>query len=142
MGLGASDTPSVIDDLFEVLRSEDFEVVEDQRGGMGGLRVVLRGPVLGVETSPDAEVEIVADRGRWTVALRFVGMSRFIDPRVWAAHLDGREIGEPDVAEQARFVGSRLVDAASAINADAELESKLVRLGEEHMRRRLGFSAE
>jgi hypothetical protein len=142
MRLGLPDTPSVVDDLYAVLRSEGFEVVEDRRGGMGGLQMTLRGRVPGAEASSEAEVEIAADRGNWTVALRFAGMSRFFDPRVWAAHLDGSEIGEPDVAEQARFVGSRLVDAAGAVEADAGLESELIRLGEEYMRRRLGFSSE
>jgi hypothetical protein len=142
MRLDFPDTPSVVDDLYAVLKSEGFDLVEEQRGGMGGLRVVLRGPVRSADASLDAEVEITADRGNWTVALKFSGMSRFIDPRAWAAHLDGSEIGEPSVSEQARFVATRLVDAADALRADPSLEAALVRIGEEHMRRRLGFSRE
>src|SRR5260221_9962333 len=112
MTLGIPDTPSIVDGLHELLLAEGLKVVDDQRGGMGGLLLTLRGPVPDSGDHPVAEIQIAADRGQWTVALRFEGMSRFIDPRVWAAHLDSVAIGEPDVGQQASFVAKRLVDAA------------------------------
>lgn len=133
------DTPSVVDDLYTLLQSEGFEVVEDRRGGIGGLQVILRGPEMEPAGGPRAEAQISVDRGHWTIGLRFTGMSRFIDPRVWAAHLDGGEIGPPDVEEQARFVAGRLLEAGHAVRADADIETKLVRMGEHHMRSRLGL---
>jgi len=139
MSLGVRNTPSVVDDLYALLRSEGFGVVDDRRGGMGGLIVTLDRPVLGSAEYPRAQVQIAADRGQWTVALKFAGMSRFIDPRVWVAHLDAAPIGEPDVGQQAAFVGERLVEAAEAVKANPAIESLLVRLGQDHMRRRLGL---
>ena len=141
MGLGMADIPSVVDDLYATLLAEGFEVVEERRGGMGAVLVRLRGRVPGSITHPAADVQISADRGQWTVALRFNGMSRFIDPRVWAAYLDAAPIDEPDVGQQAGFVATRLVDAAEAVHADPGLEAELVRMGEEYMRRQLGLSA-
>lgn len=136
-----ADTPSVIDDLYDSLLAEGFEVVEDRRGGMAALHVVLIGPVPGAASYPSAAVQISADRGHWTLALRFNGMSQFIDPRVWAAYLDDGAIDEPDVGQQAGFVATRLVEAAEAVKYDPALEPKLVRMGEEHMRRQLGLAS-
>ena len=136
MHLGMPDTPSVVDELYGLLVSEGFEVVEDRRGGMGGMRVTLNGTVLGSADCPRAQVQISADRGRWTVALKFENMSRSIDPRVWAAYLDSLPIEEPDVSQQATFIGERLVEAAEAVTANPDIEFTLVRLGEDHMRRR------
>jgi hypothetical protein len=69
-----------------------------------------------------------------------LGDVSFIDPRVWAAHLDASAIGESDVGLQATFVANRIIDAAAAFDADPGLEAKLLRLGEDYMRRRLGKS--
>lgn len=141
MGLGMADTPSVVDDLYATLLAQGFEVVEERRGGTGAVLVTLRGPLAGSIRHPSADVQISADRGQWTVALRFNGMSRFIDPRIWVAYLDDAAIDEPDVGQQAGLIATRLVDAAEAVHADPGLEAQLVRLGEEYMRRQLGLSA-
>jgi hypothetical protein len=138
MPLGMPDTPAVLDDLYGVLLAEGFEVVENRRGGIGGLQVTLRGP-MDSAGMPQSEVQISADCGHWTVGLRFAGMTRFIDPRVWTAYLDGTPIAEPDVSDQARFVGTRLSDAASVAAINRDIESELVQLGEDYMRRRLGM---
>ncbi|MGI8808356.1 MAG: hypothetical protein ACR2KK_11025 [Acidimicrobiales bacterium] len=103
---------------------------------MGGLEVTLDGPVPGSADYPRAQVRISADSGHWMLALRCTGMSCFIDPRIWVAHLDAAPIGEPDVGRQAAFVGERLVEAAEAVAADSSIESTLVRVGQDHVRRR------
>lgn len=138
MSLGMSDTPSIVDDLYDLLLSEGFVVIEDVRGDMGGLLLTIKGPVSDADRS-EAEIQISADRGHWAIGLRFEGMSRFIDPRVWAAYLNQTPIGEPDVDRQASFVAERLADASKALKANPDLEGNLVRLGEDHMRRRLGM---
>lgn len=138
MFLDLPDAPPTVSSLCADLLLSGYQVVGDRRGGMGGVEIVLRSPPPTPPGQVSAEVQIAADRGRWTVGLRFDEMSRFIDPRVWAAHIDGGDIGPPDVDLQTRFVATRLADAAQAVRTESDIEVKLMRRGEDHMRHHLG----
>jgi hypothetical protein len=125
-GLGLSDTPSELDGLFQFLSARQFVVVEDRREDGAG-RVVLRGRVEGSARGDEAEVQIWAERSRWSIGLRLDGMPDFVDARLWMAHLDGIPVEGCALSDQAAFVASRLVDAASAVASDPELEAALRR---------------
>jgi hypothetical protein len=133
-GLGLPDTPSAVDGLFHFLSDRQFVVVEDQRDD-GGRRVVLRGPVEESAAGDEVEVRIWAEQCRWSIGLRLDGMPDFVDARLWMAHLDGTPVEDCALSDQATFVASRLVDAATAAARDPELEATLLRLGQEHGRR-------
>jgi hypothetical protein len=61
-------------------------------------------------------------------------MSRYIAVQVWAAYIDNVSVSAPDVDQLAEFVENRLNDADMAYISNPELESNLVRIGEEYMR--------
>lgn len=126
------DAPVPVAELLRQLGAAGFDTVADQRGGMGGAEIVLRGTV------PDpVEVTVSGDRGHWAVQVRVAGMSRGIVPAVWEAYLDGHEVTELDLDRQAAFVRDRLPDAAAAVRADPGIEATLVQLGRDYMRRLL-----
>ena len=100
---------------------------------MGGVSLTLTGRS---GPGPAAWIEISGDRGQWVIKLRFDGMSRYIATQSWAAYLDSVGISEPDIERQATFVESRLNDAVLAYMANPDIESDLVRLGEDYMRRK------
>lgn len=127
------DFPAAIQQLYVWLVGHGFTVVSDRRGGMGGVLLTLTGRS---GPGPAAWIEISGDRGQWVIKLRFDGMSRYIATQSWAAYLDSVGISEPDIEHQATFVESRLNEAALAYMANPDIESDLVRLGEEYMRRK------
>jgi hypothetical protein len=78
--------PDAIQQLYSWLLEHGFQVVSDERGGMGGVLLTLTGR-LGLGTA--AWIEISADRGHWAIKLRFGrAMSRYIAVQVWAAYID------------------------------------------------------
>jgi hypothetical protein len=133
-GLGLPDTPSAVDGLFHFLSARGFVVVEDRRED-GGRRLVLAGTVEGLARGDEVQVQISAEQNRWFIGLRLAGMADFVDARLWMAHLDGTPVEDCALSGQATFVASRLVDVATAAAGDPELESTLLRLGQEHNRR-------
>jgi hypothetical protein len=135
MSIGAS-APVSVEDLYEYLLEQDFLVAGDRRGGMGGVLLTLTGEVPGVAGGLEVWVQISGDRGHWAIALRLAGMSIFVDPQIWAANIDGMEVGDVDVSLQAAFVKERLVEASEALRANPRIELALVRAGEEYMRRK------
>jgi hypothetical protein len=130
-GLGLPDTPSELDGLFRFLSARQFVVVEDGPEE-DGRRVVLRGPVEGSARGDEAEVQIWAEQSRWSIGLRLDGMPDFVDARLWMAYLDGTPVEDCALSDQAKFVASRLVDAASAAVGDPGLVAALLRLGRQH----------
>src|SRR5882757_8859590 len=76
--------PSSIDALIDHLASAGFRLIDEDRGGMGGVRLIYRGNTDGLS----ALVEITADRGQWQATLKFDGMRKAVLPEVWTAYLD------------------------------------------------------
>jgi hypothetical protein len=128
------DAPAPVTELLEQLGAAGFRTAADERGGMGGARIVLRGAV------PDpVEVTVSGDRGQWAIQVRVAGMSRGIVPAAWEAYLDGHEVTDRDLDldHQAAFVRTRLPEAVAAARTDPTLEATLLRLGTDYMRRLL-----
>ena len=124
---------------FELER-RDFAEAEEAEGGMGGHHLVLVGKA---GTPPGSvTVDLSGDRGHYALQISAGSMTRLIDSRVWQAWLDASPISSPDIVSQVAFVVGRLDELADAANADEEIEGRLVRLGENHMRRLLGMDAE
>jgi hypothetical protein len=132
-GLEFPDTPTVINDLVDLLVARGFERQITRTGGMGGFYTVLRGPTLN-GSGPDAEVEITADRGEWTIGLKMIGMARFIDLSVWNSYLHGSAISDLDLVSEARFVAGALDEAARAVAEHGEVEGELRALDREYVR--------
>jgi hypothetical protein len=89
---------------------------------------VLQGPVRDGRQWLEAFVRISVERGSWSIAVRFEGMSRWIPAGSWRTYLDGVAPAEPDLDGQASFVRYRLSEAAGAIGAAPQAERELVRL--------------
>jgi hypothetical protein len=100
---------------------------------MGGVLLTMTGHS---GPGPVAWVEMSGDRGHWAIGLRFDGMSRSIPVPSWAAYLHSAEVRDGSAERQAAFLESRLDDAALAYLANPLVESQLVSLGEEYMRRK------
>ena len=91
-------------------------------------RLGLQGPVRDGRQWLEAFVRISVERGSWSIAVRFEGMSRWIPAGSWRTYLDGVAPAEPDLDGQASFVRYRLSEAAGAIGAAPQAERELVRL--------------
>ncbi|HET9899289.1 MAG TPA: hypothetical protein VFQ44_30555 [Streptosporangiaceae bacterium] len=128
--------PDAVNDLCQLLLRRSFKVRGYVRGGTGAMQLTLEGPVPGYPDGPTAWIQILADRGQPAMGLRLSDMAEYIDPQVWAAHIDGTVIGDPDFESQASFVRNRMPDAAAALRADAQIEEALVRAGRKYLRRR------
>jgi len=135
-GAIGGNSPPEIEDLFRFLTMAGFVKRSDRRGGMGGVLVILEGPAPGAEGPHTAWVEMLGDRGTWSVRLRMAGMSEFIHLMAWQAKLDGTPIREMNIAEQVEFVKARLQDVATAVRNDPAIETALVQLGSQFMRQK------
>lgn len=120
--------PASIGALIDYLTSSGLRLVHEDRGGMGGVLLVYEGTVDGLPAS----VEITADRGQWQALLKFDGMRTSVLPEVWAAYLDGTDVYDMTVDDQARFIRERLGDAAAAFRKDPESGRKLTEIGRAH----------
>lgn len=129
--MSVTDLPPPVAELLGQLGAAGFRPVSDVRGGMGGVRQVLRGP-------DGAEVEVSGDRGTWMLLLGVAGQVGRTPPEAWIAHLDGGEVQAPDLDRQVAFLRDRWPEAVAAARADPGLDALLTRLGEDYMRRRLG----
>lgn len=136
--MDVSDLPPPVAALRDGLVAAGFAVISDVRGSMGGADIVLSGSVAGWSGDVPAHVNLNADRGRWSVSLRFGAMSRWITAAAWRSYLDGTPMRLEELEEQASFVGDRLREMADAYGTDPDAEATLVRIGREFMRRRLG----
>jgi hypothetical protein len=117
--------PASIDALINHLTSSGFQLVHEDRGGMGGVLLVYEGSV---DDLP-ATVEITADRGQWQVGVKFDAMRKAVLPEVWTAYLDGGDAHDMPVDDQATFIRDRLHDAAAAFRRDPEADNKLTAIG-------------
>lgn len=131
--------PRRLEDLREWLIASGFRTTSDVRGGMGGLQLSMIGQVPHRPDSPLAEIEITADRSDWAVALRFEGMTRFINAAVWAAYVVGSPVGAPDPVSGASFLVAHLADAADSFMDHKSAEADLIALGADYMRGRYRF---
>ncbi len=123
--------PDSIQRLYIWLLDHGFQLVSDDRGGMGGVLLTLTGHT-GI--GPAAWIEVSGDRGHWAIRLRFEGMSRYIAVQVWSAYIDNVSITAPDIDKQAAFIEGRVGDAAMAYMANPDIETDLTRIGEQYMR--------
>ena len=142
MPLDMPGAPAALNALCTFLESTGFRAIDVQSGGMGWRRLTFRRGGGEDETQPAAEVQLTADRGHWTVGVRFGSMNRFILPEAWEAYLDHAAMADPDADAQARFIQTRLAEAAAAVARDPDLEPELVRIGAEYMSRRYGITRE
>jgi hypothetical protein len=131
--------PRPIGDMCADLAGQGFDVLNEQQHGAGVLLLELQGPIKAGGQWVEAFVRVSAEHGHWSVSARFEPMSRWIWTQIWEAYLDGTELGEPDLARQARFVRYRLSDAAVAIYSDPTAELTMIRITEGYLRRRLGL---
>lgn len=131
--------PGPIAALYTTLLSRGFEVVSEQQGAMGGVDVVMSGTISDRSRTVPAFVNINADRGRWMVTAKFAEMSRWITTAAWKARLDDEPMAEQDHAEQTAFIRDRIREMATAVDRDPDIESALIRIGEDFMRRKLGL---
>lgn len=131
--MNAVEVPQAVDDLRAKLVDLGFRAGSEQRGGMGGLEQIFASEVSGVRVY----VRITADRGHWIIQLRVDPMSAWIIPSVWIAYLDKREVKELSIDDQASFVSERIGEVVTLVTTIAGLEGRLIRLGEDYMRRRL-----
>jgi hypothetical protein len=77
-------------------------------------------------------VEITADRGQWQALLKLDGMNTSVLPEVWAAYLDGTDVHDMGVDDQATFIRERLGDAVVAFRQDPTADGKLTEIGRAH----------
>jgi hypothetical protein len=117
--------PASVDALIDHLTSVGFQLVHEDRGGMGGVLLIYQGAVDGLP----AAVEIAADRGQWQLVVKFDGMYKAKLPEVWAAYLDGGDAHDMAVDDQATFIRDRLHEAAAAFRRDPEADDKLTAIG-------------
>jgi hypothetical protein len=133
--------PTPVAEMCAELAGRGFDILEDRHGAADGVMLVLQGPVKVGAEWVEAFVRISADRGRWSVAVRFEDTSRWVWTQSWAAFLDGCEPGEPDLERQVTLVRDRLAEAAAAVRAEPGSEHELNRVAENHLRKRLGLPA-
>jgi hypothetical protein len=138
MSTTKSQLPEPMADLCADLAGQGFGVLTEQQGA-GVLLLELRGPVKAGAQWVEGSVRISAERGHWSVSVRFEHMTRWIWAQAWEAYLDGGAPGEPDIHRQATFVRTRLPDAALAIYSEPAAERELIRLTESYLRQRLGL---
>jgi hypothetical protein len=124
------DFPENIRGFLRWLEGTGFTVTEERGEGMVNRRVVLG--------NEELSVEIVADRGEWSIALAF-SPDRWMHPDVWESYLEGFPLaGDPSSLDhQIEFVQRNL--SRIAATASPQVEDELARIGEEYMRRRLGI---
>jgi hypothetical protein len=122
--------PKPVAELCADLAGMGFDITDERRGATGGVCLVLEGTVPAGGQWVDAFVRITSDRGEWSISVRFHDMSQWIWAQAWQAYLDNRAPGEPDVAQQASFVRSRLPEAAAVAHSRPGVENDLVILGE------------
>ena len=123
--------PHSVEALVDHLESSGFRLAGEDEGGMGGVQLIYEG----VLDEVPAAVEIYADRGHWQALLKFDGMAKFHTPDVWAAYLDGTEVGEHDIGYEATFIRERGTEAATAVRTDPDAERKLAEAGRAYMER-------
>ena len=138
MAVTELELPQPVGDMCADLAGQGFDVLNEQRG-RSGLLLELQGPVKAGAQWVEGFVRVSADRGHWSISLRFEQMTRWIWSQIWEAYLDGVELGEPDLKRQAQFVRYRLAEAALAIHTEAAAERALIRLTERYLRGRLGL---
>src|SRR5690349_5539936 len=139
MAVTELELPGPVADMCADLAGQGFDILNEQRGELGGLLLELQGPVKAGGQWLEAWVRISADAGNWSISVRFGDMSRWIWTQTWEAYLDGKDLGEPDVTRQASFVRHRMPEAALALRATPGAERELVRLTDSYLRRRLGL---
>ena len=113
--------PRPVRQMCADLAGQGFDVVEEDVG-----QLLLQGPVKAGVSWLEAFVRIWVEGGRWSLAVRFEGMSRPIPIGAWQAYLDGRP--GSDLATQAAFVRFRLAEAARVISSTPQAERDLTRL--------------
>lgn len=131
--------PEPVVDLYATLLSWGFRVLATRRGGMGGIEVEMAGLVTDRSRKVSAAVNINADRGIWMLTLSFGDMNRGITPGAWKAYLDGESMEERSLAEQVSFIRDRIHEMAAAVKRNPKVESELIRVGDDFMRRKLGL---
>lgn len=122
------DFPEPVADLCADLAGQGFDVLDERRSGVQRL-LVLQGPVKANDHWLEAFVRLSEAHGRWSICVRFEGMSAWVAARAWAAYLDHANPEELDLDRQARFVRDRLAEAARTIAAAPQAEHELTRLG-------------
>ncbi|WP_027342038.1 hypothetical protein [Hamadaea tsunoensis] len=125
-------TPQAVEDLRVRLGELRFRLESEYAGGMGGLEQIFAGTVGGT----GIRVRITADRGHWVIQLQVDPMSAWIVPGVWIAHLDDTEVEYLTIDEQAAFTAERIGELPPAAATIGGLEGRLIRMGEDYMRRR------
>jgi hypothetical protein len=131
--------PEPLERALRLLLKQGFGVVSERFGGMGGAQLILSGNVATNGGDQTAWVEIVGDRGHWSIALRFRVDGVGVTPNLWEAYLDGHEVRDPDISADATFVTSRLTEAARAAAGEPGLEAILYARGRDYMKQRLAL---
>jgi hypothetical protein len=123
-----SEFPQPIADMAADLAGQGFDIVEERRTADGRLRFVLQGPVKIDGHWLEAFVLISAERARWSLSVRFEGMSRWIPVRAWLAYLDREPPGPAGLERAAAFIRDRLAEAGRVFDSTPRAEDDLVRL--------------
>ena len=131
-----STRPEEVRSLIAELFDRGFEIADHRYGDMGGERLMLQGPEGAL---PRATVEIVGDRGSWTLGLGFAEVTGFVDPRVWAAVIGNEDFGPPTLERRSQALLQHLDTAQRAAATTQDIARRLKERGEAHMRRELGL---
>jgi hypothetical protein len=113
--------PRPVADMCADLAGQGFDVLEE-----GRRHLLLQGPVNTEGHWLEAFVLITVERGQWSLAARFEGMTAPIPVASWQTYLDGEP--DADLSAQASFVRFRLAEAARVISSTPQAERELARL--------------
>jgi hypothetical protein len=112
--------PRPVAEMCADLAGQGFDVLDERREAESEY-LLLQGPVKSGGRWLEAFVRITAERGRWSIEVRFEGMSRWIPINTWLAYLDGGP-GDTDLAGLTSFVRFRLSEAAEVLTPQVERE--------------------
>lgn len=129
-------TPEDVRSLIAELINRGFEIVDRRDGGMAGDRLELVGPEGAL---PRPTIEVVSDRGSWTLGLAIAEVTGFVDPRVWAALLSGEDLGPATLGRRTQALLDHFEAAQRAAATRPDIALQLQEFGEAHMRRELGL---
>jgi hypothetical protein len=120
--------------LIAHLVEHGMVVTRDFRGGMGGVEILLHEPGVAGSEGPSAYVQVLGERGQWSLGVKFHGMREYRSPIEWIALIFG---GRPKLASfdtQAGFLKADLELARHVYVQHPEAEQALARLGVELMK--------
>ncbi len=130
--------PDSLAELYESLTSGGFKIYHELRGGMGGIELELQGSVLAKVSRVPTYIRISADRGHGALEIKFNGMTQWTTAGVWDAFLRNVPMEHQDLDQQTQYIQSNIHKMADDFLDTPHIESSLLRIEEEYMRKQLG----